>query len=88
MDAALIADDLAPGDRGLLARDWGDLRVQAVRGPDDPDFALGYERLWAEFGARGEMERRFVIAERLAWDPARPVGSARLAYEIDRTSVV
>lgn len=82
MDAALIAQDLAPGDRGLAARDWGDLRVQRVRGAGDPDFALGYERLWAEFGARGEMERRFVIAERLAWDPARPVGHARLAYEM------
>ncbi len=82
MDPALIAEDLAPGDRGLAARDWGDLRVQRVRGPDDPDFALAYERLWAEFGPRGEMERRFVIAERLAWDPARPVGQARLAYEM------
>ncbi|MSP26518.1 MAG: hypothetical protein EXR75_15495 [Myxococcales bacterium] len=82
MDAALIAEDLAPGDRGLAARDWGDLRVERVRGEGDPDFVVGYDRLWAEFGARGEMERRFVIAERLAWDPAHPVGRARLAYEM------
>ena len=77
-----MPDDLAPGDRALGDRDWSALRVHHVRGPADPDFALGYERLWAEFGARGEMERRSVIAERLAWDPARPVGRARLAYEM------
>ncbi len=82
MDPALRTQDLAPGDREAAARDWGDVRVQRVASADDPGFALGYERLWAEFGARGEMERRAVIAERLAWDPARPVGSARLAYEL------
>ncbi|HEY8123568.1 MAG TPA: hypothetical protein VII78_19765 [Myxococcota bacterium] len=82
MDPALCPDDLAPGDRSVLAREWSDLRVHRVAGPGDPDFALGYERLWAEFGARGEMERRFVIGERLAWDPARSVGRARLAYEM------
>ena len=26
--------------------------------PSDPDFALAYDQLWAEFGARGEMEAR------------------------------
>jgi hypothetical protein len=82
MDPGLRPDDLAPGDREVAARDWSGLRVQRVTGADDPGFALGYERLWAEFGARGEMERRFVIAERLGWDPTRTVGRARLAYEL------
>ncbi len=82
VDPALCPDDLAPGDQYVAARDWTDLRVHRVRGGDDPDFALAYERLWAEFGARGEMERRQVVAERLAWDPAAPVGRARLAYEM------
>jgi GNAT superfamily N-acetyltransferase len=82
MDSALRPDDLAPGDRGVASQDWSDVRVQRVAGADDPGFALGYQQLWAEFGARGEMERRAVIAERLAWDPARPVGRARLAYEL------
>jgi GNAT superfamily N-acetyltransferase len=82
MDPALRPDDLAPGDREVAARDWSGLRVQRVTSADDPGFALGYERLWAEFGERGEMERRFVIAERLGWDPARAVGRARLAYEL------
>jgi len=82
MEPALRPDDLAPGDRDVAARDWSGLRVQRVTGVDDPGFALGYERLWAEFGARGEMERRSVIAERLGWDPTRAVGRARFAYEL------
>ncbi len=82
MDPALIPDDLAPGDRSIEAKDWSDLEVRRVANASDPDFALAYERLWAEFGARGEMERRRVIEERLAWDPARAVGRAKLAYEL------
>jgi GNAT superfamily N-acetyltransferase len=82
VDPALRPDDLAPGDRVVAARDWSDLRVHRVRDAADPDFALAYERLWSEFGGRGEMERRRVIEERLAWDPAKPVGSAALAYEL------
>jgi GNAT superfamily N-acetyltransferase len=82
VDAALRPEDLAPGDRVEAARDWSDLRVHRVRDVADPDFALAYERLWSEFGARGEMERRRVIEERLGWDPAKPVGGAALAYEL------
>lgn len=82
VDAALCADDLAPGDREIARRHWDALRVHRVAGASDAEFARGYERLWAEFGNDGAMERREVIAERLAWDPARAVGSARLAYEM------
>jgi GNAT superfamily N-acetyltransferase len=78
----LRADDLAPGDRGVAERDWSDVSVHRVAGPGDPDFALAYEHLWREFGARGEMETRRVIEERIAWDPARPVGRFALAYEL------
>jgi hypothetical protein len=63
-------------------RDWSELQVHRVPDARDPDFALAYEKLWREFGPRGEMERRRVIEERLAWDPARPVGDAALAYEL------
>jgi hypothetical protein len=73
VDVELVPADLAPGDRREAGRDWSDLRVRRVQGAGDPDFAGAYERLWAEFGARGEMETRRVIEERLAWDPARPV---------------
>jgi GNAT superfamily N-acetyltransferase len=82
VDAALLEDDLAPGDRRAAALDWRDVRVRRVRDGDDPDFAAAYERLWAEFGPRGEMETRTVIRERLAWDPARPHGATALAYEL------
>jgi GNAT superfamily N-acetyltransferase len=74
-EVALISADFAPGDREVATRDWRDLRVRRVASGADPDFALAYERLWSEFGGRGEMERRAVIEERLAWDPARPLAS-------------
>jgi hypothetical protein len=82
VDPSLRAEDLAPGDRSEAARDWSDVRVRRVRGADDPDFEAAYGRLWNEFGPRGEMETRSVIRDRLAWDPARPVGRTALAYEL------
>ena len=82
MDRRLRDPDLAPGDRAAAAQGWDDLAVHAVGSAADPDFALAYERLWSEFGALGEMERRRVIEERLAWDPARPTASAALLYEL------
>jgi GNAT superfamily N-acetyltransferase len=82
VEPALLAHDLAPGDRGVAERDWSDVAVRRVAGADDPDFALAYEQLWSEFGERGEMETPRVIAERIAWDPARPVGRHALAYEL------
>lgn len=82
MDPTLLAEDLAPGDRDMGTRDWADVRVRRVRDLADPDFAIAYERLAREFGPRGEMERRTVIRDRLAWDPARPVADAALAYEL------
>jgi GNAT superfamily N-acetyltransferase len=82
MDPRLRSDDLAPGDRGISAVDWSDLSVHVVTGPEDPDFGPAFDRLWAEFGPRGEMERREVIGLRLRWDPARPVAGAALLYEL------
>lgn len=82
MDPALLPDDLAPGDRALERADRSDLAVRRVRDADDPDFALAYQELWAEFGARGEMERQVVIRDRFAWDPTRPVDASALAYEL------
>lgn len=82
MTSALLPDDLAPGDREAARRDLHGVSVRRVRDAGDPDFAPAYERLWAEFGARGEMEARAVIRERLAWDPLQPVGRTALAYEL------
>ena len=78
----LIAGDLAPGDAAARDFDWSGLRVQRIRSPAHPLFAAVYERLWREFGGRGEMERQAVIAARLAWDPARPIGDHALRYEM------
>jgi hypothetical protein len=84
LDPALRADDLAPGDRPVARRSFGDIAVHRVLDPADPDFALAYQRLWAAFGPSGGMEREAVIRERLTWNPARPPppGSAALAYEL------
>jgi GNAT superfamily N-acetyltransferase len=53
-----------------------------VGGSEDPDFAPAFDRLWAEFGPRAEMERREVIGARLGWQPACPVAGAALLYEL------
>jgi GNAT superfamily N-acetyltransferase len=82
VEPALRPEDLAPGDRARGAGDTATLSVHRVRDPADPDLALAYERLWTEFGPRGEMETRAVIRDRLAWDPARPLPHAALAYEL------
>jgi GNAT superfamily N-acetyltransferase len=81
-DVALRTADLAPGDRQVAERDWSDLRVLRIAHADHPDFELVYERLWSEFGGLGEMERRAVIRERLAWDPTESRSGFALAYEM------
>jgi len=81
-EVAWIAADLAPGDAASPRFDTSGVRVRRIRSADDPWFAPAYDRLWAEFGARREMETREVIASRLAWDPARPIGSYRYLYEM------
>ena len=82
MDPRFHLADLAPGDRGVAGEDWDDLTVRAVAGADDPAFGPAFDRLWAEFGPRGEMEGREVIAARLGWAPGRPVGRAAFLYEL------
>lgn len=78
----IIPEDLAPGDARALAVDWSRLRVERVRSPDHPLFAPLYDRLWAEFGARGEMEKRDVITDRFGWDPRQRVNHHALLYEM------
>jgi hypothetical protein len=82
VDVGELILDFAPGDVRFAQLDWSDLQVRRVRDAADADFDAAYERLWTEFGALGEMERRAVICDRLTWDPARPVGGAALAYEL------
>ena len=63
---ALLAADLAPGDSAAADFDWASLRVVRIRRPDHPLLEPVYCRLWREFGARGEMETRPVIAPRFS----------------------
>lgn len=79
---ALLVNDLAPGDGIATQLDWSGLRVVAVRRPDHPLFEPAYARLWREFGPRGEMETRAVIANRLGWHPRQPINHHALLYEM------
>src|SRR5262245_20968090 len=78
----LIADDLAPGDARAAGLDWSGLRLERIRAPGHRLFDRAYERLWKEFGEQGEMEKRDVIASRLAWDPCHPANEQALLYEM------
>lgn len=79
---ALIASDLAPGDAPFASFDWNGLRIERIRSAAHPLFERAYERLWGEFGPRGEMEAIDVIAKRLGWDPRRPINHHALLYEM------
>jgi GNAT superfamily N-acetyltransferase len=76
------AEDLAPGDSSALEQSWTDFEVCAVESADDPLFEQAWERLWREFGARGEMERPEVIRERFGWNSSGPVGGHAMLYEM------
>ncbi len=78
----LIPEDLAPGDARVRDRDASHLRLERIDSPGHPLFARAHDRLWREFGASNEMERREVIAERLTWDPRRPIDGHHLRYEL------
>lgn len=78
----LIRDDLAPGDAPSIDFDWSGLGITRIRRPDHPLFPAAYQRLWDEFGPRGEMEKRSVIEARLGWHPSRPVDHHALLYEM------
>jgi len=78
----LIAADLAPGDAAARQFDWSALRVARIRSPAHPLFDAVYDRLWREFGDRGEMEQRRAIEARLEWDPAQPIDQHALRYEV------
>ncbi|MGE0518093.1 MAG: hypothetical protein AB7N53_00720 [Candidatus Binatia bacterium] len=77
-----IASDLAPGDTWAAAMDWTGLRIERIRSTRDPRFDALYTRLWAEFGERGEMEQRDVIAERFTWGAQQAGSPYAFLYEM------
>ncbi len=62
--------DLAPGDAKSAALDLAAFEVHRIRAADDPWFEAAYAPLWAEFGAKNEMERRETLAARFRLAPA------------------
>ncbi|HXG49003.1 MAG TPA: GNAT family N-acetyltransferase [Methylomirabilota bacterium] len=77
-----LPGDLAPGEVKSRELPTGEFTVHCVRSGADPLFARAFERLWAEFGARHEMEQPEVIARRLTWHPAQATGDCWLRYEM------
>lgn len=72
---AFPPSDLAPGDVKSAALDVAAFQFDRIRGIDDPLFDLAHAELWAEFGAKNEMERRETLALRFALAP-------RILYEM------
>ncbi|MEQ1862498.1 MAG: hypothetical protein ABMA13_21475 [Chthoniobacteraceae bacterium] len=64
------AADLAPGDSKSAELDLAAFDVHRIRSIDDPRFEAAYAPLWAEFGAKHEMERRETLAARFRLAPA------------------
>jgi hypothetical protein len=65
-----LASDLAPGDARSAELDLAEFTIHRIRAVDDPHFEAAYARLWDEFGARHEMERRETLAQRFSLAPA------------------
>src|SRR5215204_1304412 len=61
--------DLAPGDTKSAGLDLAGFEVHHIRAYADSYFDAAYQRLWAEFGVKNEMERRETLAARFALAP-------------------
>src|SRR5262249_29001609 len=70
-----VPSDLAPGDSKSAALDLSAFEVHRIRSIGDPWFEPAYAQLWAEFGAKAEMELRETLAARFRLAPA-------MAYEM------
>jgi len=67
--------DLAPGDSKSATLDLAPFEIACIRSTSDPLFEPAYARLWEEFGAKDEMERRETLDLRFRLAP-------RLLYEM------
>jgi GNAT superfamily N-acetyltransferase len=67
--------DLAPGELKSAQVDLSPFRFDRIRSPHDPLFENAFAALWAEFGAKDEMESRETLALRFARAP-------RMIYEM------
>src|SRR5687767_3249541 len=62
--------DLAPGDLRSAALSLSSFAIERIRQINDPGFEAAYAALWREFGQKGQMERREMLAARFAQAPA------------------
>jgi hypothetical protein len=74
--------DLAPGDAKCVGRDWTGFELRRVRDTESEDFQTAYGALWAEFGAKHEMEAVDVLTRRLQWNPRELLNGRGLLYEL------
>ncbi len=74
--------DLAPGDAKSAGLDLSGFQLVRIHSATHPLFEEAYQKLWAEFGARNELEQRAVLMRRFQWAPARPVSGCALRYEM------
>ena len=68
-------DDLAPGDVRARGVDLCQFNCHRIRAIEHPAFERAYAALWAEFGAKDEMEQRDTLAARFRLAP-------RMVYEM------
>ena len=86
--------DLAPGDAKSATLDLSAYRIDRIRGTDDPLFETAYSPLWAEFGAKDEMElretldRRFRLAPRILYEMVLVRRAGEFAAVRDHTATV
>jgi hypothetical protein len=78
----MIPSDLAPGDTKSLERDWSKIELHRIQSPDDPEFDVAFGVLWAEFGARSEVEQPTVLSKRLRWNGDRFIRGYALRYRL------
>ena len=81
-DIQQILSDLAPGDSASPPFDWQKFEIAQVTSEKDPLFELVYSQLWEEFGTKGELEQREVLANRMSWDSRQRKLGYSLGYEM------
>ncbi|MFZ9595521.1 MAG: hypothetical protein ACO3A2_05530 [Bdellovibrionia bacterium] len=75
-------EDLAPGDQGSAQWDWSGIQVRSITSEHDPGFPLVYEKFWAEFGEKNELEDPSTLIRRFQWKPRETHADYSLHYEM------
>ncbi len=78
----IIISDLAPGDFASVKFDWKNFEVVQITSPNHPLFTQVFQKLWSEFGSKGELEQIDILSRRFQWDPSKAEKSHSFSYEI------